>query len=136
MVTLRKLRADGYIEQFWKTQPVPQNLPSSSSSSSTVTANPGTSTSTSTNTSANTGVIESGPSSGTLVELPASSSSSSAAGSTDGPIDPPKTPADVRQEPGVLPSGFEWSLIDVKNDEQVRFLLSFLPWPHFFPSPF
>lgn len=37
----------------------------------------------------------------------------------EGPIDPPKTPADVKQEPGALPAGFEWSLIDIKNEEQV-----------------
>ncbi|ORY31759.1 Myristoyl-CoA:protein N-myristoyltransferase, N-terminal domain-domain-containing protein [Naematelia encephala] len=38
----------------------------------------------------------------------------------EGPIDPPKTPADVRQEPGQLPSGFEWSLIDITNEEQCK----------------
>ena len=42
----------------------------------------------------------------------------------EGPIDPVKTPADVKQEPGALPSGFVWSLIDVKNEEQVRVLFS------------
>ena len=33
---------------------------------------------------------------------------------------------DVKQEPGALPAGFDWSLIDIKNDEQckeVHFLL-------------
>jgi glycylpeptide N-tetradecanoyltransferase len=39
-------------------------------------------------------------------------------GLPEGPIDPPKTPADVRQEPGALPAGFEWSLINVKDDVQ------------------
>ncbi|WVQ84211.1 glycylpeptide N-tetradecanoyltransferase [Cryptococcus sp. DSM 104549] len=38
----------------------------------------------------------------------------------EGPIDEPKTVADVRQEPGQLPSGFEWSLIDIKNEEQCK----------------
>ena len=37
----------------------------------------------------------------------------------EGPIDPPKTPADVKQEPGALPSGFEWCQIDIQNDDQV-----------------
>lgn len=37
----------------------------------------------------------------------------------EGPIDEPKTPADVRQEPYALPAGFEWSTVDVKNEEQM-----------------
>ncbi|WOO78026.1 Glycylpeptide N-tetradecanoyltransferase [Vanrija pseudolonga] len=37
----------------------------------------------------------------------------------EGPIDAPKTPADVRQEPYALPAGFEWSTVDVKNEEQM-----------------
>ncbi|KAK1925924.1 Glycylpeptide N-tetradecanoyltransferase [Papiliotrema laurentii] len=58
-------------------------------------------------------------------QLPTASSSSSIP--TEGPIDKPKTPADVKQEPGALPSGFEWSLIDIKNEaqcEEVHTLLS------------
>jgi glycylpeptide N-tetradecanoyltransferase len=50
-------------------------------------------------------------------QLPTASSSS--VGPSEGPLDAPKTPADVKQQPGALPSGFEWSLIDVKNDTQV-----------------
>ncbi|KIR38598.1 glycylpeptide N-tetradecanoyltransferase [Cryptococcus deuterogattii 99/473] len=38
----------------------------------------------------------------------------------EGPIDDPKTPADVRQEPGVLPAGFEWSTIDIHDEEQSK----------------
>ncbi|WVQ73551.1 glycylpeptide N-tetradecanoyltransferase [Cryptococcus sp. DSM 104548] len=38
----------------------------------------------------------------------------------EGPIDDPKTPADVKQEPGSLPSGFVWSTVDVKNEEQCK----------------
>ncbi|EAL17377.1 hypothetical protein CNBN0070 [Cryptococcus deneoformans B-3501A] len=38
----------------------------------------------------------------------------------EGPIDDPKTPADVRQEPGVLPAGFEWSTIDINDEEQSK----------------
>lgn len=37
----------------------------------------------------------------------------------EGPIDPVKTPSEVKQEPGALPSGFVWSQIDIMNDEQV-----------------
>ncbi|RSH79232.1 glycylpeptide N-tetradecanoyltransferase [Apiotrichum porosum] len=37
----------------------------------------------------------------------------------EGPIDEPKTPADVRQEPLALPAGFVWSTMDVKNEEQM-----------------
>lgn len=43
----------------------------------------------------------------------------------EGPIDDPKTPADVKQEPGVLPAGFEWSTIDINDEEQVSFCLIF-----------
>ena len=45
--------------------------------------------------------------------------SSSSAPLEEGPIDELKHVKDVKQEPGALPSGFEWSLIDIKNDEQV-----------------
>lgn len=38
----------------------------------------------------------------------------------EGPIDELKHVKDVKQDPGALPAGFEWSLIDIKNDEQVR----------------
>nr|XP_018261940.1 glycylpeptide N-tetradecanoyltransferase [Kwoniella dejecticola CBS 10117]OBR84098.1 glycylpeptide N-tetradecanoyltransferase [Kwoniella dejecticola CBS 10117] len=38
----------------------------------------------------------------------------------EGPIDDHKTPADVKQDPGSLPSGFVWSLIDIKNEEQCK----------------
>lgn len=44
---------------------------------------------------------------------------SSSAPLEEGPIDELKHVKDVKQEPGALPSGFEWSLIDIKNDEQV-----------------
>ena len=40
----------------------------------------------------------------------------------EGPIDTPKRPEDVKQEPGALPSGFVWCLIDIKNEEQVSLL--------------
>lgn len=36
----------------------------------------------------------------------------------EGPIEH-KTVDEVRKEPGALPAGFEWSIIDVKNDAQV-----------------
>ncbi|RSH90742.1 glycylpeptide N-tetradecanoyltransferase [Saitozyma podzolica] len=36
----------------------------------------------------------------------------------EGPIDPVKTPSEVKQDPGALPSGFVWSQIDIMNDEQ------------------
>ncbi|KAK9815469.1 hypothetical protein WJX72_004194 [[Myrmecia] bisecta] len=39
---------------------------------------------------------------------------------TDGPIDAPKTVADVRQEPYNLPAGFIWSDCDVKDDKTVK----------------
>ncbi|KAL7420444.1 glycylpeptide N-tetradecanoyltransferase [Cryptotrichosporon argae] len=44
----------------------------------------------------------------------------------EGPIDPIKKPADVKQEPGALPSGFAWSLVDVKNEEQIKELYQLL----------
>jgi glycylpeptide N-tetradecanoyltransferase len=44
---------------------------------------------------------------------------SSSAPLEEGPIDELKHVKDVKQEPGALPSGFEWSLIDIRNDEQV-----------------
>jgi len=34
----------------------------------------------------------------------------------NGPIDAPKTVADVRQEPYTLPAGFEWCTIDVTSE--------------------
>jgi len=37
-----------------------------------------------------------------------------------GPIEAPRTIADVRAEPLVLPSGFEWTVIDVLNDKDMR----------------
>jgi len=36
-----------------------------------------------------------------------------------GPIDAPKTPADVKQEPYALPQGFEWCTVDVNDDKQI-----------------
>lgn len=51
-------------------------------------------------------------------QLPSSGASSSAP-LEEGPIDELKHVKDVKQEPGPLPSGFEWSLIDIKNDDQV-----------------
>lgn len=45
----------------------------------------------------------------------------------EGPIDPIKTVEEVRQEPLPLPSGFEWSLIDIKNDVQVSFAILVVP---------
>jgi glycylpeptide N-tetradecanoyltransferase len=48
-----------------------------------------------------------------------SGSSSAMMAMEEGPIDPIKTVEEVRQEPLPLPSGFEWSLIDIKNDVQV-----------------
>jgi glycylpeptide N-tetradecanoyltransferase len=39
----------------------------------------------------------------------------------EGPIDELKHVKDVRQEPGALPAGFEWCLIDIKNDAQVSY---------------
>ncbi|WWD18827.1 glycylpeptide N-tetradecanoyltransferase [Kwoniella shandongensis] len=47
-------------------------------------------------------------------------SSSSGGIVEEGPIDAPKTPADVKQLPGALPSGFEWSAIDIQNEEQCK----------------
>ncbi|KAK8864148.1 glycylpeptide N-tetradecanoyltransferase [Kwoniella newhampshirensis] len=47
-------------------------------------------------------------------------SSGSGAMLEEGPIDDPKTPADVKQEPGALPSGFEWCSIDIKDEEQCK----------------
>ncbi|KAI9634584.1 Glycylpeptide N-tetradecanoyltransferase [Dioszegia hungarica] len=44
----------------------------------------------------------------------------------EGPIDPIKTVEEVRQEPLPLPSGFEWSLIDIKNDVQCEEVYSLL----------
>lgn len=38
----------------------------------------------------------------------------------EGPIDDVKSPEDITKESGALPSGFEWSVVDVKNEAQVR----------------
>jgi glycylpeptide N-tetradecanoyltransferase len=48
---------------------------------------------------------------------------SSSAPLEEGPIDELKHVKDVKQEPGALPAGFEWSLIDIKNDEQVNYIV-------------
>jgi hypothetical protein len=48
---------------------------------------------------------------------------SSSAPLEEGPIDELKHVKDVKQEPGALPAGFEWSLIDIKNDEQVSYYI-------------
>lgn len=37
----------------------------------------------------------------------------------EGPIDELKHVKDVKQEPGSLPAGFEWCVMDIKNDDQV-----------------
>jgi glycylpeptide N-tetradecanoyltransferase len=37
-----------------------------------------------------------------------------------GPIDPPKTPEDVRQTPYTLPKGFEWVTMDVLDEAQIQ----------------
>ena len=39
---------------------------------------------------------------------------------TEGPIEPDKTPAEIRQTPYNLPAGFEWTEIDVLDEAQVR----------------
>ncbi|KAK6907909.1 glycylpeptide N-tetradecanoyltransferase [Kwoniella mangroviensis CBS 8886] len=52
--------------------------------------------------------------------VPQFPTSSSGAALEEGAIDSYKTPADVKQEPGALPSGFVWSLIDIKNEEQCK----------------
>ena len=54
-------------------------------------------------------------------QLPAASTSSTI---EEGPIDTVKTIADVKQEPPALPSGFDWSQIDIKNEEQVSLNVS------------
>ena len=38
----------------------------------------------------------------------------------DGPIDEPKTVADVRQTPYNLPAGYEWSTCDLSDDATVQ----------------
>ncbi|BEI80486.1 hypothetical protein CcaverHIS002_0110150 [Cutaneotrichosporon cavernicola] len=38
---------------------------------------------------------------------------------TEGPIDEHKTPADVQPHPIALPAGFEWSIVDIKKDEEI-----------------
>lgn len=45
----------------------------------------------------------------------------------EGPIDGLKRPSEVKQEPGSLPSGFQWSSIDIKNEEQVSNLSQWIP---------
>jgi glycylpeptide N-tetradecanoyltransferase len=40
-------------------------------------------------------------------------------GPAEGPIDPPKTVADIKPEPYALPPGFVWCTVDVKVEEQV-----------------
>lgn len=37
-----------------------------------------------------------------------------------GPIDKPKTVQDVQQEPYKLPTGFEWSDMNVDDEKEVR----------------
>lgn len=37
----------------------------------------------------------------------------------EGPIDELKHVKDVKQEPGSLPAGFEWCIMDIKRDDQV-----------------
>ncbi|KLT41550.1 N-myristoyl transferase [Cutaneotrichosporon oleaginosum] len=37
----------------------------------------------------------------------------------EGAIDEHKTPADVQQDPIALPTGFVWSIVDVKQDEEI-----------------
>ncbi|TMW62104.1 hypothetical protein Poli38472_009597 [Pythium oligandrum] len=37
-----------------------------------------------------------------------------------GPIDAPKTVADVRQEPYAMPAGFEWAVVDFTDDAQAK----------------
>ena len=39
---------------------------------------------------------------------------------TEGPIEPDKTPAEIRQTPYQLPAGFEWTEVDVNDDAQAR----------------
>lgn len=41
-------------------------------------------------------------------------------GQEDGPIDRPKTVADVRPEPYALPGAFEWADVDVSSADEVR----------------
>jgi glycylpeptide N-tetradecanoyltransferase len=36
----------------------------------------------------------------------------------EGPIEPNKPPSEIRQDPYTMPSGFEWSLVDVSDPEQ------------------
>jgi glycylpeptide N-tetradecanoyltransferase len=43
-----------------------------------------------------------------------------------GPLDEPKTPADVKQEPYNLPDGFKWVDIDVTSDEEIKELYELL----------
>ncbi|EIW67750.1 hypothetical protein TREMEDRAFT_33259 [Tremella mesenterica DSM 1558] len=38
----------------------------------------------------------------------------------EGPIDQLKTPQEVKQEPGPLPSGFEWCTVDIQSGEQCK----------------
>ncbi|KAK4687496.1 glycylpeptide N-tetradecanoyltransferase, partial [Tremellales sp. Uapishka_1] len=53
-------------------------------------------------------------------QLPKPGSSSAQSAMEEGPIDSLKTPTDVKQEPGALPAGYVWTVIDVKDESQVR----------------
>lgn len=48
------------------------------------------------------------------------SSSSSTPEPAEGPIDPPRTVDSVRKDPLALPSGYEWSTIDITSPSQLR----------------
>ena len=43
-----------------------------------------------------------------------------------GPLDEPKTPADVKQEPYKLPDGFEWVSVDITSDDEIKELYELL----------
>merc|ERR1719506_3321592 len=43
-----------------------------------------------------------------------------------GPIDPIKTPEDVRDQPYALPDAFEWSSCDVMHDEEIMEIYTLL----------
>jgi glycylpeptide N-tetradecanoyltransferase len=48
------------------------------------------------------------------------STSSASSEPTEGPIDPPRTIESVRTDPLALPSGYEWSTIDITSPSQLR----------------
>lgn len=48
------------------------------------------------------------------------STASSTSEPTEGPIDPPRTVDSVRTDPLALPSGYEWSTIDITSPTQLR----------------